>query len=136
VSFNGGGLASEGQATVEKVTISGNNASNCGGGITASGDNLFVTACSMAGAINREVASIAALGLDPLRTVGTFSPVRPLRYTSPAIEAVGSETCPATDLLGNPRPIDGDSAGVARCDSGAAERTTPSYRTWLPLIER
>jgi hypothetical protein len=29
--------------------------------------------------------------------------------------------CPPEDILGNPRPIDGDGDGVASCDMGAFE---------------
>jgi hypothetical protein len=40
---------------------------------------------------------------------------------SPAIDAGDDAVCPADDLLGSPRPIDGDGDGNAVCDLGAYE---------------
>jgi predicted outer membrane repeat protein len=43
---------------------------------------------------------------------------------SPVIDQGSPSTCPATDQLGLPRPIDGDADGSALCDMGAFEYQT------------
>jgi hypothetical protein len=50
---------------------------------------------------------------------------------SPAIDAGDAAFCPATDILGIPRPQDGNEDGVAICDLGAYERL--SLVGWLFL---
>jgi hypothetical protein len=41
--------------------------------------------------------------------------------SSPAIDGGTSEGCPATDILGRPRPADGNGDGASACDIGAYE---------------
>jgi hypothetical protein len=45
---------------------------------------------------------------------------------SPAIDTGNNAVCPATDILGNPRPVDGNEDGNAICDRGA-------YEWWGPF---
>ena len=52
---------------------------------------------------------------------------------SPAVDAGKNGDCPATDLDGVLRPIDGDLDGVAVCDMGAYEKLIDLF---LPLIMR
>ena len=52
---------------------------------------------------------------------------------SQAVDAGDNGACPATDLDGNFRPIDGDLDGTAVCDMGAYEKLIDLF---LPLIVR
>jgi hypothetical protein len=49
-----------------------------------------------------------------------------LAEDSPAIDAGSDDVAPSVDVDGNPRPLDGDSDGLAVVDVGAAEFTLPS----------
>jgi len=55
-----------------------------------------------------------------LPTVATQPSIRAL-----AIDAVSSINCPQTDQRGDPRPLDEDGDGVARCDIGLSEEPVP-----------
>jgi cysteinyl-tRNA synthetase len=44
-----------------------------------------------------------------------------LREASPAIDAGDPDLCPMEDILGHPRPVDGNGDGQAECDLGALE---------------
>jgi hypothetical protein len=52
---------------------------------------------------------------------------------SPAIDAGSNAFCPATDIAGTTRPVDGDGNGNAVCDIGAYERWMPTARVYLPV---
>jgi hypothetical protein len=44
-----------------------------------------------------------------------------LTSASPAIDAGENAACPPDDILGGPRPVDGDGDGIPVCDMGAFE---------------
>jgi len=66
-----------------------------------------------------QVASSAVSG-----TINLFDAMPVLRYaiSSPAVDGAFTPQCVTTDARGTPRPIDGNSDGVALCDAGAFER--------------
>lgn len=66
-------------------------------------------------------------------TVPTTAGDLHLQTGSPAIDMGDNGVCPATDLDGNLRPIDGDLDGAVVCDMGAYEKTIDLF---LPLIVR
>jgi hypothetical protein len=57
-----------------------------------------------------------------------------LLSNSPAIDAGDHAACPATDITGLVRPIDGDGDGSAVCDLGAYERWVPVAWVYLPVV--
>jgi CSLREA domain-containing protein len=78
-------------------------------------------------------------GLGPLAGNGGPTRTHALRPASPALDAVlfgtGStyfDCRPASDQRGQPRPIDGDLDGVARCDAGAFEYQPLADRDGVP----
>lgn len=66
---------------------------------------------------------------DPLLSgfgeYGGLTRVFALLSGSPAIDHGDPSVCPATDQVGNPRPLDGDGDGSAVCDMGAFEFQPP-----------
>lgn len=72
--------------------------------------------------------------LGELAYNGGFTQTHSLFENSPAIDAGNPNNYPATDQRGVPRPIDGDSDGLAICDIGAYEYAPLSPFIYLPLI--
>lgn len=116
--YNGGGL----NPTFFYSIIKGSGGSGPGwdgtlgidGGNNLDADPMFVTP------VNPATAPTAAGDLH-------------LQAGSPAVDAGDNVACPATDLDGNIRPIDGDLDGAAVCDMGAYEKLIDLF---LPLIMR
>lgn len=55
---------------------------------------------------------------------------------SPAIDVGDDAACPAVDIRGVARPVDGNGDGTAVCDMGAFEVSPLSTRVYLPLARR
>lgn len=54
---------------------------------------------------------------------------------SPAIDSGDNASCPAVDILGAPRPVDGNGDGSAVCDRGAYEGAGAAQaKIYLPII--
>ena len=70
--------------------------------------------------------------VDPLTAPTTTGDLH-LQNGSPAIDTGNNSACPATDLDGVLRPIDGNLNSVATCDMGAYEKLIDLF---LPLIMR
>lgn len=65
---------------------------------------------------------VGSLVLDPLFLSEWPDVDLHLQAGSPAIDAGDPDTCPETDVFGDPRPLDGDSDGDPSCDMGAIEQ--------------
>ena len=131
-SNSGGGISNRiGTAKLKNTIIanstSGGNCFNTGGGtITADSDNLADdNTCGGA-----TVTTSAQINLQPLATNGGPTQTMALGPGSVAIDA-GDETVCAVppvnefDQRGVARPFDGDSDGIAVCDTGAYEVAPP-----------
>jgi hypothetical protein len=86
--------------------------------------------------VNPPYSSAHNLLQDPLLTgplTGTVYGMM-LLSNSPAIDAGDNAACPATDITGLGRPIDGDGDGSAVCDLGAYERRATVAWVYLPIV--
>jgi len=103
-----------------------NDCGNSGGLLSISnGGNLESpgATCFLPEAGNLEGVPDALLG--PLADNGGPTQTHALLSGSPARDAAVDADCEANDQRGLPRPFDGDSDGVARCDIGAFEARLP-----------
>jgi len=82
---------------------------------------------------NIDANPLFVMPIDPATAPTTAGDLH-LQNGSPAVDTgLTSVVCPATDLDGTTRPIDGDLDGSAECDMGAYEKTIDLF---LPLIMR
>lgn len=148
-----GGIYVEGNVTLKNSIIAHNTAANggssesfaqnCNTNVTDSGNNLEFPK-DMGGRDCTAGAMVADPLLGDLADYGGTMPSVALLGGSPAIDAGDDSACPATDLRGVERSIDGDGDGVAHCDIGAHEyRSTDAAQDrslpialYLPLLQR
>jgi CSLREA domain-containing protein len=121
------------------ILVSLSGGTNCSGTITSGGYNLDNNStCGLSGTGDQS-------GVDPmlgqLLDNGGPAHTHALKYGSPAIDAGNPAGCTddlgspiLTDQRGNPRSIDGNVDGTARCDIGAYE--AEPFVLFLPLIMR
>jgi hypothetical protein len=140
-----GGLGIEtGPVELQNTIVAKNTAPwspDCGfsGLVTSLGNNLIGdnTGCDITpgpGDIIPEFGDSVDPQLGPFTDDGT--PGRghfPLLPDSPAIDVGNDDVCPETDQLGSPRPVDGDSDGIAVCDIGAYEFVSPYIEVQIDI---
>ncbi len=130
-----GEFSSSSAATLQATILTGNTATNPGGGgclnqLTSGGDNIInddLEGCTFTPSAGDQV-DVDPL-LEPLIYSTTGLPTMVPRAESPAMDAV-SGACPATDLRGFTRPQDGG------CEIGAYERGSASRPQAVASPER
>ena len=96
------------------------------------GSSSWDTALGIDNGFNIDDDPLFVMPIDPASAPTTAGDLH-LQNGSPAIDTGYTYWCPATDLDGNTRPIDGDLDGSAECDMGAYEKLIDLF---LPLIMR
>lgn len=142
---NGGPGGISGSAAAENTIIAGNgagSASDCVGTLTSFGYDLIenATGCTIVGDTTTNKIGASAR-LAPLAHNGGPTKTHALLSTSPAIDAGDPAGCLdddnlvlAIDQRGEPRTLDGDADGTARCDIGAVEHTTCTGKPAKPIL--
>lgn len=125
VAPGGSAVSVDGLAATEVSftnTLIAGDCSTAGGALTSTGGNLESpgATCNLAGPGDQ--TAVADPGASGLGDHGGPTPTHLLLPGSPAIDAVPPGGCTLTgDQRGNLRPLDGDGAGGAACDTGAVE---------------
>ena len=128
IMWNNGGGSIYNIASSLTITIVNSIIEYCGG----SGFMTWTTAMGVDGGDNLDVDPLFVTPVDPATAPTTAGNLH-LQFSSPGVETGLNAACPATDLDGYTRPIDGDLDGSADCDMGAYEKTIDLF---LPLIVR
>jgi predicted outer membrane repeat protein len=131
-SPSGAGLMNASLVTVQNSLIAENEGDNCLGGLFSLGHNLEDGGtCAMGQASDQ---NNTAPDIGGLADNGGGTATHALLAGSPAIDAGDNAACLGVDQRGVPRPQDGDGDGVAVCDIGAYEYSSPGTDIYLPAV--
>jgi hypothetical protein len=143
----GGGILSSADVTLKNVTFRGNFAPSAtawsieGGSASAAGVIAWSDTIARSAGTATMSDSIVQAGCPAgvsCTNVGTADPLLqsltkagstlalPIGAGSPAIDSGPTAGCPSSDQAGQPRPVDGNLDGAARCDIGATEFRPPA----------
>lgn len=134
----GGGIANSGELTLTNTTISVNSSATSGAGIfndkaataTATntlfadneGENCTVLSPLVSDHSLEEGTSCRLEGPGDISgTNAQLNPPFELKVLSPAVDSGSNSSCPALDIRGVQRPLDGNQDGTSVCDIGAYE---------------
>lgn len=131
-SPSGAGLMNASLVIVQNSLIAENEGDNCLGSLFSLGHNLEDGGtCAMGQASDQ---NNTAPDIGGLADNGGGTATHALLAGSPAIDAGDNAACLGVDQRGVPRPQDGDGDGVAVCDIGAYEYSSPGTDIYLPAV--